>query len=273
MDPALAAAGIQAGASLVGGLLGRNKAVKPGDVVRQTAAGIMGQAYGARKYGEMYGFNPMALLGVSQPLVPQTVDNSGMGAAIANAGLAVADGINASTQAKAYTEALEEQNKELRKALDGATLRPKVAGIYGRATPVAGVAEPVAVEDLSEPGGQGFDIASSDTGSGGVPVAPGIPADATPLMQTYTYDGETLTVPAFVDVDELVSGAAAMAAIAYKKATKARVMEHMQMKYRMFKEKAKNDRMVETVRSQGRTQPLGSGASHMPSKIPWWMTR
>lgn len=145
MDPITIGSAISAGASVVGGLLGRNKAVKAGDVIRQTRAGILGQASGARQASERYGFNPLTLLGVSQPLVPQAVDNSMMGSAIANAGLAVAEGINASSAQKAYVQKLEEQNQELRKSLDGQTLRPKVPGIYGAPTPTAGVAGSVEV--------------------------------------------------------------------------------------------------------------------------------
>lgn len=143
MDPATIVSGVS---SLAGALLGRNKQVKPGDVVRQTMAGLIGQARGAREVGEAYGFNPLTLLGVSQPLVPQAVDNSGFGQAIANAGLAVAEGLSAENAQKAYTEKLEEQNRDLRKALDSQTLRPKVAGIFGQpGAASAGVAETVEV--------------------------------------------------------------------------------------------------------------------------------
>jgi len=144
MDPATIIGGAT---SLAGALLGRNKQVKPGDVVRQTMAGLMGQARGAREVGEAYGFNPLTLLGVSQPLVPQAVDNSGFGQAIANAGLAVAEGLTAENAQKAYTAKLEEQNQDLRKALDSQTLRPKVAGIFG---PQPGVAENVSVPAVSD---------------------------------------------------------------------------------------------------------------------------
>lgn len=150
MGPAI----IGAVGSVVGGLLGRQKQVKPGDVVRQTMAGILGQARGAREVGEAYGFNPMALLGVSQPLVPQAVDNSLVGQGIANAALAVAEGLNEKTRQAAYASALEEQNAELRKALDTATLRPKVPGIFG--TPSAIGAGVVSVPAVSPVGSAAY---------------------------------------------------------------------------------------------------------------------
>lgn len=127
MTPEVIAAGIQAGSSLLGGMFGG----KPESTNEATRAGIFGQAQGAREAGARYGFNPLTLLGVSSPIAGGSPDGSMMGQAIANAGLALADGITNSAQAKAYREALEEQNKELRKELDSATLRPAVAGIYG----------------------------------------------------------------------------------------------------------------------------------------------
>lgn len=291
MNPAVIAAGIQAGAGLVGGLLGRNKAVKPGDVVRQTAAGIMGQAYGARKYGEQYGFNPMALLGVSQPLVPQTVDNTGFGQAIANAGLAVADGINASTAAKAYAEALEEQNKELRAALDRTTIRPKVAGIYGRAVPVAGEAEGVVTPDPTavvlpsvvsggSPVGGGFDIGSSTVTYGPAGAdspqareAAALEAGAQPLMTTVTHKGETLTAPTFVDADELASGAAALAALNYKAMMRARRDQAIDWRSRMYADLDRQAKIAANIKSGGVQKRWTE--TEFPSKANrvWWMTR
>lgn len=144
MDPATIIGGVS---SLVGALAGKNRAARPSDTWRHTVMGVEGQAAGARAAAEKYGFNPMALLGVSSPLQAQAVDNSQFGALIANAGLAVADGINAASERQAYQEQLEAQNKELRTALDAATLRPKVAGIYsGQPGIRAGVADPLTLQ-------------------------------------------------------------------------------------------------------------------------------
>jgi len=55
---------IGAGASLLGGILG-----KPKEKSARTNSydGIMGQAQGARDASEKYGFNPLTLLGASSP--------------------------------------------------------------------------------------------------------------------------------------------------------------------------------------------------------------
>lgn len=156
MDPATIISGV---GSLVGAFAGKNRAARPSDTWRHTRMGLEGQASGAREFGEKYGFNPLALLGVSSPLQAQAVDNSAFGAGIANAALAVADGMNAQSAQKAYQEQLEQQNKELRKALDGATVRPKMPGIFGTVQPVAGVAEPATVPVV--PSITDFNVAAS----------------------------------------------------------------------------------------------------------------
>lgn len=132
MDPATVVAGVS---SLVGAFAGKNRAARPSDTWRHTRMGLEGQASGAREFGEKYGFNPLALLGVSSPLQAQAVDNSAFGQGIANAGLAVADGMSAESAQKAYQEKLEAQNVELRTALDKATLRPEVGGVFGTVQP------------------------------------------------------------------------------------------------------------------------------------------
>lgn len=143
MDPATIVAGVS---SVAGAILGKNRAARPSDTIRHTRSGIEGQASGAREFGEKFGFNPLALLGVSSPLQAQAVDNSAFGQGIANAGLAVAEGLNAASAQKVYQEELEAQNKELRKALDTSTLRPQVAGIFGTAQPEAVPVAPVSVQ-------------------------------------------------------------------------------------------------------------------------------
>lgn len=275
--PLVGAALVSGAASLLGGLFGRKDAKKN---MQFQAAQIAAQneynkPINIRARAEEGGFNPLLFAGPGVGLQTGVAEYvpSGMGNAIANAGLALASGITDQANLNAYNSKLAEQNAELRKALETATLRPEVPGIYGTSQSVSLPAVPTAL-DAGSVSGAGFDIGSSDTrAKTGVAVIPPAPVEATPLMQTYEYDGETLTAPSFIDVDELLSGAAAMAAIAYKKATKAKVVEHIAMKARMYHEKAKNDNMVNTIRAQGRTEPLGAGASRMPSKTPWWLTR
>lgn len=277
--PLVVAAGIQAGASLLGGIFGRKDAKRNMAFQRQQIAEQ--NAYNApdaiRARAEGAGFNPLLFVGPGVGLQGGTASYapSGMGDAIANAGLAIAGGIDANEQQKAYQSALEKQNADLRKAVEKATLRPEVAGVFGTAQPVTVPDVPAVVGAAALTGSApGFDIASSDTvTNNGTSVIPPAAVEPTPLMQTYIHDGETLTAPSFIDVDELVSGAAAMAAIAYKKATKARALDHIAMKARMLHDKAMNDNMVANIRKQGRNEPLGAGASRMPSKTPWWLTR
>lgn len=133
-DPATIISGA---GSLAGAILGKNRAARSSDTGRHTFAALGAQASGARYWGEKYGINPMALLQVSSPLQAQAVDNSAFGQGIANAALAVADGLSAQSAQKAYQEKLEQQNKELRTALDTATIRPRVAGIFGGGSAVA----------------------------------------------------------------------------------------------------------------------------------------
>jgi hypothetical protein len=119
---------ISAGASLLGGLFGRKKEkVIPADENSRLA--LMGQAQGARDAGAKYGFNPLTLLGVSAPMGP-TIYGGGvnpMGAAFADAGAALANGITAQQQRKDALSEAQAQNKKLREQLNSATIRPRRA--------------------------------------------------------------------------------------------------------------------------------------------------
>lgn len=57
---------LSAGASILGGLSGmkKQKPLSPETIIGQTAAGVEGQAKGAREAGDKYGFNPLTLLGL-----------------------------------------------------------------------------------------------------------------------------------------------------------------------------------------------------------------
>lgn len=59
-------AAIGAGVNILGGILGmkKQKPLSAGTIIGQTAAGVEGQAKGAREAGEKYGFNPLTLLGL-----------------------------------------------------------------------------------------------------------------------------------------------------------------------------------------------------------------
>lgn len=217
MDPITIGTAIKAGASIVGGLLGRNKAPTAGDTKRATMAGISGQAAGARQAAEEYGFNPLTLLGVSAPIQAQAVDNSMFGQSIANAGLAIADGMTEASAQKAYLAKLEEQNADLRKALDHQTLRPKVGGIFPTSGPAASAAAAgVGATVPTVPGGPvvpGMRDVTTET-----PEDPNYPSyidpdsvqlTVSPLWTGYMGpDGDVLYAPEGPDADELVTGAA-----------------------------------------------------------------
>lgn len=125
---------VAAGVSALGSLIGGRKAAK-----EQRRAIAEQNAYNApsaiRARAEEAGFNPLLFVG---PGVGQQTALAApvMGQAIQNAALAAADGLSEYGKEKAYSSQLEQQNEELRKALQGATLRPKVPGIYGTAQPV-----------------------------------------------------------------------------------------------------------------------------------------
>lgn len=136
----LAAAGVSAAASLLGGRKAKKEARRAEAFQRQQVAEQ--NAYNApdaiRARAEEAGFNPLLFVGpgvglqgsIAAPVL------AGMGDAIANAGLAVANGLSEYGKQHAYATALEQQNAELRKAVETATLRPEMPGIYGTSQPL-----------------------------------------------------------------------------------------------------------------------------------------
>lgn len=122
MDPIIGSALISAGGSLLGGLFGRkSKPQQPVYVVPEYAQ--------IRAKAEAAGFNPLTAL----TSAPGAVGNVSyqpniMGEAIANAAMALADGLDPEKAAR--VEALELQNKDLQKRLQAATIRPAGPGLY-----------------------------------------------------------------------------------------------------------------------------------------------
>lgn len=120
----LIAAGIGAVSSLIGG---RKAAKEQRRAIAEQNAYNHPSAIRAR--AEEAGFNPLLFVGPgvgTQTALAQPV----MGQAIANAGLAIANGVSDWEAQRAQATALEKQNAELRKALETATLRPKVGGVW-----------------------------------------------------------------------------------------------------------------------------------------------
>lgn len=127
-DPFVIGSLISAGSSLLGGLFGKPKKQS---AEKNTYDGIMGQARGAREASDRYGFNPLTLLGASSAIGPSTSGNY-MGNAIADAGMIVADGLAKRSEQLGQITKLSEENALLKKEIQNATLRPKIAGVYAQ---------------------------------------------------------------------------------------------------------------------------------------------
>lgn len=116
---------IGAGSSLLGGIFGRNDAAK---------AQAQQNAYNApdkiRERAEKGGFNPLLFVGpgVGNQAAPRASGH--MGNAIANAGLAMADGMDRNKQLQIERDRLEMDQKKLTALLEQNTIRPKSGGIY-----------------------------------------------------------------------------------------------------------------------------------------------
>ena len=108
---------ISAGASLLGGLLGRPKNVSAAKNRYDDVAGIF-------KAAEEFKFSPFALLG-SPAVGPSVVQNT-MGSAIADAGLLLADGMSKQKMKALEEERLRLENEKLRGEVNKMILRPKV---------------------------------------------------------------------------------------------------------------------------------------------------
>lgn len=125
-------AAIGAGASLLGGLLGSKKEKKA--IAAQNA---YNDPSAMRARAEKAGFNP--LLWAGQGNMQTTAGNSGaiMGNAIANAGLALADGMTERKQLELEKTKLQLDRDRLDALIEKNTIQPKVAGIYAgtRQTP------------------------------------------------------------------------------------------------------------------------------------------
>ena len=119
---ALAEALIGVGGSLLGGLLGGSKKVRAQDNAYGHVKGIMRAA-------EEFGFNPLTLLGTVGASGGQPAQ-SYMGAALADAGMLLADGL-AKSKSLGRLERAERLNAKLTQRVNDLTLRPPVPGVYG----------------------------------------------------------------------------------------------------------------------------------------------
>lgn len=148
---------IGAVASLLGGILGNNaqKKVNNQNIAFQRENNALQQklvheqnAYNdpaaLRKRAEKAGFNPLLFvgpgvgqqMGVASTSAPQIAASNYMGAAVADAGMMIADQMSKNREL-ARLEKLSAENKKLAEKVQNLTIRPKVGGVYAQreATP------------------------------------------------------------------------------------------------------------------------------------------
>ncbi len=165
MLPAL----ISAGGSLLGGILGRSSERKA--IAAQNAYNDPAKI---RERAEAAGFNPLAFIGPGVGLQTATGGTNFFGAALADAGLMLADGLSKRQDALAL-ESVERANADLKRKVESLTLRPKVGGIYAQRTAV-----PSAYEARR---GTNYQVNSNPvSGSGGVGGSASSIAGLPPLL-------------------------------------------------------------------------------------------
>ena len=121
---ALGVAAIQAGGSLLGGLLGKGPP-KPSAMVVSHIKGVMDAS-------KRFGINPLTILGSIGGPTQGTAPPNYMGAALADAAMFAADAfLKEGDQQALQLNAYQEQNRQLQERLTHVTLNPKVPGIYG----------------------------------------------------------------------------------------------------------------------------------------------
>ena len=116
---------IGAGSSLLGGILG-NRAEKKA-TARQNE---YNKPINVRARAEEGGFNPLLWAGQGNIQTQASGGGALLGNSIANAGLAIADGLTSEKKLKIERERLEMDKTRLEKLIQNATIRPRVGGIY-----------------------------------------------------------------------------------------------------------------------------------------------
>jgi len=132
--PVVAGALVSGGSSILGGIFGDRRAKK-----RQDRQNAYNAPKAIRKRAEEGGFNPLLFVGPGVGNQAQPVPTY-MGQAIANAGMALADGMSENERLKLERSKLEVEREKLRELVQRNTIRPKVAGIYAttQKTPTLG---------------------------------------------------------------------------------------------------------------------------------------
>lgn len=156
----VASALISAGGSLLGGMFGKSKSYSP----RQMA---VGNVEGLMQAADLFKINPLTLLNAG--LSPSAMAGSNyMGSAIADAGLALADGMQRKAAEDSRIQELEKEKEELQKKVVDLTIRPKVGGIYSGNHMVPSLRQALGVAD--DPSGVRSPLSSAALRRGDEPV-------------------------------------------------------------------------------------------------------
>lgn len=208
---------ISAGTSLLGGAINAKNERK--GIAAQNAYNDPAQI---RARAEAAGFNPLSFIGPGVGNQTTAASGAYMGSAIADAGMAMADGIANRTKVKQAEQlgALEIENAKLQNKLMQLTLRPKVGGVYAQrqSTPTIAAAVGGGVDVGADPetylGYVDHKVSSSAVGdSGGIDLKPKA------VIVPHVSDGQSTAVPVGQDLDEIISGAI----IAANNRSKARI--------------------------------------------------
>lgn len=140
---------IKAGAALLGGILGKSK----NEYVVPNYQKIRDKA-------EAAGFNPLTALAMAPGQVVQSQNY--MGSAIADAGLALADGMAEKAKQNDPLEKLKRENELLKEKIINVTLRPKVPGVYAQREAI-----PTLSQAVGGSNGGGSAANSGNSGSSG----------------------------------------------------------------------------------------------------------
>lgn len=193
MDPFIGSALISGASSLLGGLFGRSKQ----KWVTPNYADIRAKA-------EAAGFNPLTALSMAPGQAMQS--QSFMGSAIADAGMALADGMSKKAE-YARLEKLSAENKKLAEKVQTLTIRPKVGGVYAQRAATPSLAASLGGQNAEARSRGGAPARLLQDGSFGVDPTDAVKPQATHTYETYGNDGAVTNVPIGPDLDEIISGA------------------------------------------------------------------
>lgn len=191
---------IGAGSSLLGGLFGRSSERKA-----IAAQNEYNKPVNIRARAEEGGFNPLAFVGPGVGNQTATGGTNYMGAAVADAGMMLADAMSKRKEASQVSQ-LERENQKLAEQVQNLTLRPKVGGIYAQREAVPGIGSALGSEHVNGRNVYNNGSPSEVVDSGGDNSSRIGPKDRH-TFQSFYNDGQRTDVPIGPDIDEVVTGA------------------------------------------------------------------